>query len=130
MNAKPTSRINLPSSCASPAPSPVCSQGAGCAAPRSSTTARPASLPDDPTLYGRPTARELLDAVADFLTDDVAASNDPHLAYQGRVAANVVRMVERELAHPATRRTGDGWTTLALDVRDRLAVANPRHLSR
>jgi aminoglycoside phosphotransferase (APT) family kinase protein len=89
---------------------------------------RPASLPDDATLYGRPTARELLDAVADFLTDDVATSTDSRLAYQGRVAANVVRMVERELAHPATRRAGDDWPTLALDVRDRLLVANPKHL--
>jgi hypothetical protein len=85
-------------------------------------------LPDAPTLYGRPTARELLDAVAGFLADDVAGSDDPRLAYQGRVAANVVRMVERELARPAARRDGDDWNTLALDVRDRLAVANPKHL--
>jgi len=88
----------------------------------------PPLLTDDPTLYGRPTARELLDAVAGFLTADVAAGDDPRLAYQGRVAANVVRMVERELARPATRRAGDDWPTLALDVRDRLAVANPKHL--
>ena len=88
----------------------------------------PTPRPDTPTLYGRPTARELLDAVADFLTDDVAASDDPRLAYQGRVAANVVRMVERELGHPAERRAGEDWNTLALDVRDRLAVANPKHL--
>jgi aminoglycoside phosphotransferase (APT) family kinase protein len=88
----------------------------------------PTPLPDDATLYGRPTARELLDAVAGFLADDVAASDDPRLAYQARVALNVVRMVERELAHPATRRAGDDWNTLALDVRDRLTVANPRHL--
>lgn len=88
----------------------------------------PSPLPDDPTLYGRPTARELLDAVAGFLADDVIASDDPRLAYQGRVAANVVRMVERELAQPASRRAGDDWNTLALDVRDRLLVANPKHL--
>jgi aminoglycoside phosphotransferase (APT) family kinase protein len=85
-------------------------------------------VPDDPTRYGRPTARELLDAVAGFLTDDVAASGDSQLAYQGRVAANVVRMVERELAYPATPRDGDEWDTLALEVRDRLTVANPKHL--
>ena len=88
----------------------------------------PTRLADAPSLYGRPTASELLDAVAEFLTDDVATSDDPRLAYQGRVAANVVRIVERELARPATRRTGDGWNTLAVDVRDRLLVANPRHL--
>src|SRR6185436_5728727 len=76
----------------------------------------PTPLPDEATLYGRPTARELLDAVAGFLSDDVAASDDPRLAYQGRVAANVVRLVEREVAHPATRRAGDDWDTLALDV--------------
>ena len=68
--------------------------------------------------------------MAEFLTDDVAKSSDPRLAYQGRVAANVVRMVERELARPATRRHGDDWLTLALDVRDRLLVANPKHLGR
>jgi hypothetical protein len=39
-----------------------------------------------------------------------------------------VRIVERELAAPATRRDGDDWIALALDVRDRLAVANPKHL--
>ena len=69
----------------------------------------------------------------EFLTDKVMASEDPALAYHGRVAANVLGIVERELAHPPVVHPrindgGDDWFALALDVRDRLAVANPKHL--
>jgi uncharacterized protein DUF6285 len=56
-------------------------------------------------LYGRPTAAELVAAVADFLDTDVRAAtgSDPGLAdagqinFHARVAANVLRIVEREL---------------------------------
>lgn len=94
---------------------------------------RPAPQSDDARPYGRPTARELLEAVHEFLTDKVMASEDPALAYHGRVAANVLGIVERELAHPPVVHPrindgGDDWFALALDVRDRLAVANPKHL--
>lgn len=96
---------------------------------------RPAPQSDDARPYGRPTARELLEAVHDFLTDKVMASEDPALAYHGRVAANVLGIVERELAHPPVTHPpvtdqGDDWFALALHVRDRLAVANPKHLDR
>jgi aminoglycoside phosphotransferase (APT) family kinase protein len=85
--------------------------------------------PDEPTIYGHPTARELLDAVREFLRDDAATSTDRRLAYQARVAATALSMVERELAHDVVAREGDDWATLALDVRDCLAVASPRHLT-
>jgi hypothetical protein len=56
-------------------------------------------------LYGRPTAAELVAAVADFLDNDVrgATGSDSRLAdvgpvnFHARVAANVLRIVEREL---------------------------------
>jgi aminoglycoside phosphotransferase (APT) family kinase protein len=90
----------------------------------------PAVRPDDPTRYGRPTARELIEAVREFLTDEVMASGDRRLAYQARVAGNALAIVARELAQNPADREGDDWTTLALAVRDRLTVANPRHLER
>ena len=91
---------------------------------------RPDALPDDAHPYGRPTARELLDAVRELLTDKVTTSADPALAYEARVASNVLGIVERELAHPPITYPGDDWSSLALSVRDKLIVASPRHLDR
>jgi hypothetical protein len=56
-------------------------------------------------LYGRPTAAELVAAVADFLDNDVreALRSDGRpadagqVSFHARVAANVLRTVEREL---------------------------------
>jgi hypothetical protein len=56
-------------------------------------------------LYGRPTAAELVAAVADFLDNDVRSSTGPNgrladgaqVNFHARVAANVLRIVEREL---------------------------------
>jgi aminoglycoside phosphotransferase (APT) family kinase protein len=98
-----------------------------CAAARAAPPA--AELPDDAARSGRPTARELLDTVRELLMERVATSDDRGLAYEGRVAANVLAIVERELAQEWTPRVGDDWDTLALIVRDRLAVASPKHLS-
>jgi aminoglycoside phosphotransferase (APT) family kinase protein len=97
-----------------------------CAAARAAPP--PVELPDDDARHGRPTARELLETVREFLTERVATDTDPGLAYEGRVAANVLAIVERELAQQAVDRTGDDWETLALVTRDRLAVASPKHL--
>jgi aminoglycoside phosphotransferase (APT) family kinase protein len=90
----------------------------------------PPVLDDDPGLHGRPTAREMLDAVRGFLTDDVMVNTSGRLSFHARVADNMVAIVERELAQPGELRHGDEWATLARNVRDRLAVANPKHLSR
>jgi hypothetical protein len=89
---------------------------------------RPAPQPDDVRPYGRPTARELVEAVHEFLTDQVMTSDDRALAYHARVAANALGIVERELAHPQVTPPGDDWFALARNVRDRLAVASPKHL--
>jgi aminoglycoside phosphotransferase (APT) family kinase protein len=90
--------------------------------------------PDGPGMHGRPTARELLDAVREFLTDDVMPGTTGRTSFHARVAANVVAIVERELAMGVAQRarfTGaTDWASLASTVRDRLAVANPKHLSR
>ena len=49
------------------------------------------------SLYGRPTAAELVAAVADFLDNDVRSSVEGPVNFHARVAANVLRIVEREL---------------------------------
>ena len=45
----------------------------------------------------RPTVAELVAAVADFLDDEVRAACDGQVGFHARVAANVLRIVEREL---------------------------------
>ncbi len=48
-------------------------------------------------MQDRPTFDELLAAVEGFLDDQVVARSEGALRYQGRVAANVIRIVRREL---------------------------------
>jgi hypothetical protein len=113
-------------------------------------------------LYGRPTAAELVAAVADFLDTDVRGATGPdgrladagQVNFHARVAANVLRIVERELSAESAEvterlaelgfadeaqlaaaiRTGtlddraaDVLPTLRLLVRHRLAVAHPAY---
>ena len=47
-------------------------------------------------MQDRPTAAELLDAVAGFLEHDVAPSLDARLRFHARVAVNVLRILQRE----------------------------------
>jgi aminoglycoside phosphotransferase (APT) family kinase protein len=101
----------------------------------------------DPAPFGRPTASELLDAVREFLTDQVMPATAGQLAFHARVAANALAIVARELelgaappmADPASPADlGDrrnpfnptnprGLGDLAAGVAARLAVANPRY---
>jgi len=104
-------------------------------------------------LYGRPTAAELVAAVADFLDNDVRSSTGGQVNFHARVAANVLRIVERELTDDSAElvterladlgfadetqlaaairagklddRAGDVLPTLRALVRRRLAVAHP-----
>jgi hypothetical protein len=112
-------------------------------------------------LYGRPTAAELVAAVADFLDSDVRSSTGPdgrpadaaQVNFHARVAANVLRIVERELTDGSAAevtsqlaelgfadeaqlaaairagelddRADDVLPTLRTLVRHRLAVAHP-----
>ncbi|MGB3482351.1 MAG: DUF6285 domain-containing protein [Mycobacterium sp.] len=48
-------------------------------------------------LHGRPTAAELVVAVADFLDGDIRDATTGQVRFHARVAANALRMVEREL---------------------------------
>jgi hypothetical protein len=48
-------------------------------------------------LHGRPTAAELVAAVAEFLETDVRDGTSASVGFHARVAANVLRIVEREL---------------------------------
>ena len=88
----------------------------------------PEPLADVAGLYGRPTAREILFAVREYLTEDVMPSTTGRLSFHARVAANMLAVVERELAQPPVAHDGDDWASLARAVRIKLAVANPKHL--
>ncbi|GFG72790.1 phosphotransferase family protein [Mycobacterium botniense] len=50
-----------------------------------------------PGLHGRPTAAELVAAVAEFLETDVRPATSGRVNFHARVAANALRIVEREL---------------------------------
>ena len=53
-------------------------------------------------LHGRPTAAELVAAVAEFLETDVRDGTSGSVNFHARVAANVLRTVERELLDDST----------------------------
>jgi Domain of unknown function (DUF6285) len=61
------------------------------------------------SLYGRPTAAELVAAVAEFLETDVREATSGQVNFHARVAANALRIVERELLD-----TGGGQARAAL----------------
>lgn len=56
--------------------------------------------------HGRPTAAELIAAVAEFLETDVRESTAGQINFHSRVAANALRMVERELLADAEATDG------------------------
>jgi hypothetical protein len=110
-------------------------------------------------LHGRPTQLELLEAVEEFLRDEVMPATAGRLSFLARVAANVVAMAEREAvlgpgqaAQRALELAAVGVSSeeelalavaagafddhpaelhevLAAGVAAKLAVANPRYLA-
>lgn len=82
-------------------------------------------------LYGRPTAAELVAAVADFLDNDVRAATRPdgrladagQVNFHARVAANVLRTVERELRDESTVDVTDALAHLGCSDETQLAAA-------
>jgi aminoglycoside phosphotransferase (APT) family kinase protein len=59
---------------------------------------------ENPALYDRPTADELLDAVTGYLREELT-TDDPRSAYLAKVAANALTIVRRELRlGPAQRQ--------------------------
>jgi len=103
--------------------------------------------------YGRPLAAELVAAVAEFLETDIRAATNGQVNFHSRVAANALRIVERELldeseaesratlaglgfpdeeqlaaairAGELDERADDVLAGLRILVRNRLAVAHP-----
>jgi aminoglycoside phosphotransferase (APT) family kinase protein len=61
------------------------------------------------SLHGRPTAAELVAAAAEFLESDVRGATTGQVDFHARVAANALRIVERELLD-----TGESDTRAAL----------------
>ena len=120
--------------------------------------ASPPSAPVTSALYGRPTASELVEAVREWIDDDVRGATEGRVAFHARVAVNALHMVERELAlgpaHEAQHAAGLAELGCADDaelagrirsgeldadaervrevvarsVRSKLEVANPRWL--
>ena len=109
-------------------------------------------------LYGRPTLLELVEAVREWVDDDVRAATEGRVAFHARVAVNALQIVEREVelgaAHRARHEAGlvqlgctdeadlarrirsgaladradEVREVVARSVRDKLTVANPRWL--
>ena len=83
------------------------------------------------SLYGRPTAAELVAAVADFLDTDVREALRPdgrladagQVAFHARVAANVLRTVERELLDATAGEVTAALSELGFADETQLAAA-------
>jgi hypothetical protein len=74
-------------------------------------------------LHGRPTAAELIGAVADFLDNEVRAAISGQVNFHARVAANALRMVQRELLAPAPTEVVAALATLGAGDETELAAA-------
>jgi hypothetical protein len=82
-------------------------------------------------LYGRPTAAELVAAVADFLDNDVRSATGPdgrladagQVNFHARVAANVLRIVERELTDDSVEEVTGHLADLGFADETHLAAA-------
>jgi hypothetical protein len=75
--------------------------------------------------HGRPTAAELVAAVAEFLETDVRDSTSGQVNFHCRVAANALRMVERELLTEIEEADGvsDALARVGYDDEAALAAA-------
>ncbi|UMB68241.1 DUF6285 domain-containing protein [Mycobacterium paraterrae] len=73
--------------------------------------------------HGRPTAAELIAAVAEFLEKDVRESTSGQVNFHSRVAANALRMVERELTADSDDGVAAVLTRIGFDHEAALAAA-------
>ncbi len=62
-------------------------------------------------MQDRPTVHELLDALGRFLDEEIVPATDGRRQFLARVAANVARMVDRELAAEETQLVEE-WSRL------------------
>lgn len=74
-------------------------------------------------LYGRPTAAELVTAVAEFLETDVRGATSGQVNFHARVAANALRIVERELLDTGAAQSRAALAGLGLADEAELAAA-------
>ncbi|HEY9305132.1 MAG TPA: DUF6285 domain-containing protein [Mycobacterium sp.] len=74
-------------------------------------------------LHGRPTAAELVAAVAEFLETDVRESTTGQVNFHARVAANVLRIVERELLDESAGEVTKALADAGFDDEAQLAAA-------
>lgn len=75
------------------------------------------------SMYGCPTAAELVAAVADFLDTDVRSATDGQVSFHARIAANVLRIVERELLDQTAREVTEALGELGFTDETELAAA-------
>ncbi len=75
------------------------------------------------TLHRDPSAAELVAAVREFLTDRVMFETEGALRFHSRVAANVLAIVERELADGPTHELDHAARLAALGFADDPALA-------
>jgi hypothetical protein len=73
--------------------------------------------------YGRPIAAELVAAVAEFLETDVRAATSGQVNFHARVAANALRIVERELLDESEAESRAALDGLGLADEEELAAA-------
>jgi Domain of unknown function (DUF6285) len=73
--------------------------------------------------YGRPLAAELVAAVAEFLETDVSAATTGQVNFHARVAANALRIVERELLDEGEAECGAALAGLGFADEEELAAA-------
>ena len=74
-------------------------------------------------LHGRPTAAELVVAVAEFLETNVRQATSGQVNFHARVAANALRMVERELLAADDGQARAALARLGFDEETELAAA-------
>lgn len=74
-------------------------------------------------LYGTPTAAQLVAAVADFLDRDVRAATAGQVNFHARVAANVLRIVERQLLDASSATATEALAGLGFPDEAHLAAA-------
>jgi hypothetical protein len=74
-------------------------------------------------LHGRPTAAELVAAVAEFLDNDVREATTGQVNFHALVAANVLRAVKRELLDTGAPAVTAALTPLGFTSEAQLAAA-------
>ncbi len=74
-------------------------------------------------LHYKPTAAELVAAVAEFLEGEVRAETSGAVNFHARVAANVLRTVERELLDDTADAPRAALSSLGFDDESALAAA-------